>query len=193
VGFTSASSEETIVSELILLAQSGSGGQIEQIAQKFGVDWSHLIAQSISFCIVAVLLYRFAYGPVLTMLEERRKRIAEGLAAAEKNKAQLSETEAQRQQVIAEATDQANRLIDEARNSAARIREQKVQEAAAEAEQIVAKAREQAARDHDRMLADLKRELGRLVMDTTAVVSGKVLSSEDQQRLAEATAEQLSA
>ncbi len=129
------------MSELILLAQSGSGGQIEQIAQTFGVDWSHLIAQSISFCIVAVLLYRFAYGPVLTMLEERRKRIAEGLAAAEKNKAQLSETEAQRQQVIAEATDQANRLIDEARNSAARIREQKVQEAAAEAEQIVAKAR----------------------------------------------------
>ena len=58
VGFTSAPSEETIVSDLFLWAQTGGGGQIEQIAQRFGVDWSHLIAQTISFCIVAALLYR---------------------------------------------------------------------------------------------------------------------------------------
>ena len=130
------------MSGLFLLAQTESGGQIEQIAQRFGVDWSHLIAQTISFCIVAALLYRFAYHPVLTMLEERRKSIAEGLAAAEQNKAHLAETQAQREQVIAEANEQANRLIEEARNSAARIRDQKVQQAVAEAEQIVAKLRQ---------------------------------------------------
>jgi len=181
------------MSDLFLLAQAGSGGQIEQIAQRFGVDWSHLIAQTISFCIVAALLYRFAYHPVLAMLEERRKRIADGLAAAEENKAHLAETQAQREQVIAEANEQANRLIDEARNSAARIRDQKVQEAVAEAEQIVANARQEAAREHDRMLAELKREVGKLVVETTAVVSGKVLSADDQQRLAEETANQLGA
>jgi F-type H+-transporting ATPase subunit b len=181
------------VSDLFLLAQSGSSGPVQQIARTFGVDWSHLIAQTISFCIVAGLLYRFAYHPVLTMLEVRRQRIADGLAAAEKNKAELAETEAQREQVIAEANAQANQLIDEARNSAAGIREQKVREAAAEAEQIVAKAREEAAREHDRMLAELKREVGELVIETTAAVSGKVLSPDDQHRLAEETANQLSA
>jgi F-type H+-transporting ATPase subunit b len=191
VGFTSASNEETIMSGLFLLAQTG-GGQIEEIAQRFGVDWSHLIAQTISFCIVAALLYRFAYHPVLAMLEERRKRIKDGLAAAEKNKADLAETQAQRAQVIAEANEQANRLIDEARNSAARIRDQKVQEAVAAAEQIAANARQEAAREHDRMLAELKREVGRLVVETTAAVSGKVLSADDQHRLAEETANQLS-
>lgn len=181
------------MSDLFLLAQRGSGGQIQQIAQTFGVDWPHLIAQIISFSIVAALLYRFAYHPVLAMLEERRKQIADGLAAAEKNKAELAKTEAERQQVIAQANAQANQLIDEARNSAARIREQKVQEAAAEAEQIVAKAREEAAREHDRMFAELKREVGKLVVETTAAVSGKILSPDDQQHLAEETAKQLSA
>ena len=179
------------MSDLLLLAQSGSGGQIQQIAQTFGVDWPHLIAQMISFSIVAALLYRFAYRPVLAMLEERRRQIADGLAAAEENKAELAKTEAERRQVIDQANEQANQLIDEARDSAARIREQKVQEAAAEAEQIVAKAREQAAREHDRMLAELKREVGKLVVVTTAAVSGKILSPDDQQHLAEETAKQL--
>ena len=178
--------------DLLLFAQSG-GGQLEHIARTFGVDWPHLIAQTISFCIVAALLYRFAYHPVLAMLEERRQRIAEGLAAAEKNQAELAETEAQRQQVLSQAGAQANQLIEEARAAAARVREQKVQEAETEATQIVSKAREEAAREHDRMLAELKGEVGRLVIETTAVVSGKVLTPQDQQHLAEETAKQLSA
>ena len=74
-------------------------GRSKQIARTFGVDWPHLIAQIISFCIVCALLYRFAYRPVLAMLEERRKRIAEGLANAEKIKAELAQTEAKRQEM----------------------------------------------------------------------------------------------
>jgi F-type H+-transporting ATPase subunit b len=181
------------MSGLYLLARTEGGGQIDQIAERFGVDWSHLIAQTISFCIVAALLYRFAYHPVLSMLEERRKRIADGLAAAEENKTHLAETQAQREKVIAEANEEANRLIEEARNSAARVRDQKVQEAVAQAEQIVATARQDAAREHQRMLDELKREVGHLVVKTTAAVSGKVLSADDQQQLAEETAKQLSA
>jgi hypothetical protein len=50
------------------------------------------------------------------------------------------------------------------------------------------KAREAAASDHTRMLAELKQEVGRLVVETTAAVTGKILTAEDQQRLAEETA-----
>jgi len=55
-------------------------GMIGDTAREFGVDWPHFLAQVISFCIVAFLLQRFAYKPVVTILEERRQRIAEGLA-----------------------------------------------------------------------------------------------------------------
>jgi F-type H+-transporting ATPase subunit b len=166
--------------------------QIRDIARTFGVDWPHLGAQIVSFCIVCALLYFFAYKRVLAMLEERRQRIAEGLANAEKIKQELARTEAQRQEVITQANAQATRLIEEARAAAARVQEQETQKAIAAAEDIMRKAREAAAADHARMLAELKREIGRLVVQTTATVTGKVLTPEDQRRLAEETVRQVS-
>jgi F-type H+-transporting ATPase subunit b len=166
-------------------------GIVGDTASAFGVDWHYFIAQVISFSIVAFLLHRFAYRPVINVLEERRQRIAEGLENAEKIKTELARTEAARQQVLNQANTQANNLIEEARQAAARVREQETQKAIAAAEQIVVKAREAAAADHARMLAELKREIGRLVVQTTATVTGKVLTPDDQRRLAEETSRQL--
>jgi F-type H+-transporting ATPase subunit b len=168
-------------------------GTIEQVARDFGVDWPHFLAQVFSFCIVAFLLHRFAYKRVLQMLEERRERIAESLTNADKIKAELARTEAQRLEVLSQANVQATHLIEEARKAAARVQEQETRKAIAAAEQIIIKAREAAAQDHARMLSELKREVGRLVVQTTTAVTGKVLTAEDQQRLAEETARQVSA
>ena len=82
-------------------------------------------------------------------------------------------------------------MIEEARAAAARVREQETQKAVAAAEQIMVKAREAAAREHEQMLAGLKREVGRLVVQTTATVTGKILTPDDQRRLAEETERQL--
>ena len=176
---------------LLLLAQP-EPGQAQQIASTFGVDWPHFLAQVVSFSIVCAVLYRFAYKRVLAMLEERRQQIAQGLANADEIKAELARTEAQRLEVLAEANVQATRLIEEARAAAARVQQEETQKAVAAAEQIVARAREAAAQDHARMLAELKREVGRLVVQTTAAVTGKVLTAEDQRRLAEETARRVS-
>ena len=156
-----------------------------------GIQWKILLAQTISFSLVFFVLWRFAYKPIFTMLNARRDKIAEALANAEKIKADVAKTELERQKVLADAGDQANKLIDEARQAAARVREEETQKAIAAAEQIVAKAREAAAQDHTRMLAELKREVGRLVVQTTATVTGKILTTDDQQRLAKETENQL--
>ena len=84
-------------------------------------------------------------------------------------------------------------MIEEARAAAARVQEQETQKAIAAAEQIIVKAREAAAQDHARMLTELKREVGRFVVETTATVTGKILTAEDQQRLAEETTSRLAA
>src|SRR5436190_4835026 len=160
-------------------------------AERFGLDAPHFFAQVISFSIVTFLLYRFAYHPILAMLEERRQRIAEGLANADKIKAELARTEAARLEVLDKANAQATKLIEEARAAAARVQEQETQKAIAAAEQIMTKAREAAAQDHVRMLAELKREVGRLVVQTTATVTGKILTPDDQRRIAEETAKQV--
>ena len=179
---------------VMLADMAGDLGQTaKQTAQTFGIDWRHLVSQIVSFCIVAALLYFFAYKRILQVLEERRQRIAEGLANADKIKVEVARTEASRIEVLNQANAQATKLIEEARAAAARVQESETQKAIAAAEQIIVKAREAAAQDHDRMLAELRREVGRLVVDTTSKVTGKVLTSDDQKRLADETSRQLAA
>jgi len=170
-----------------------SGGRVEQIAKTFGVDWPHLIAQIISFGIVCLLLQRFAYKPVLNMLGKRRKQIADSLADSEKIKANLARTEVLRGNILEKANAQANQLIEDAHAAAARVEQSETQKAIRQAEEILIKAREAADQEHARMLAELKREVGRLVIETTASVAGKVLTDADQRRLTEETERQLAA
>ena len=159
--------------------------------ETFGFNLWMFLSQVISFVIVAILLRHFAYKPVLKVLEERRQRIAEGLLNAEKIKTQLAEAEERYAEILAKANAQAQRMIDEGRESAGHVAERKQQEAVAAAEQIVAKAREASAIEHERTMMQLKRELGRLVVDTTAKVTGKVLTGDDQRRLQEEATRQL--
>ena len=168
-------------------------GQIEQVALTFGVDWPHLGAQIVSFAIVCVVLYVFAYKPILEVLEERRRQIASGIANAEKIQAELARIDGERRHVLARAEAEGKRLIEEARAAASRLEADKMRRAAVKADQIVAHAHEAVAREHARMLAELKREVGRLVVHTTAVVAGKVLTPEDHRRLAEETVRQIAA
>jgi F-type H+-transporting ATPase subunit b len=176
---------------LAVQAAAESGGQIEQVARTFGVDWPHLGAQMISFGIVCVVLYLFAYKPILHMLDARREQIASGLANAEKIKAELARIEVERQDVLRKAGAEGKQLIEEARAAAARVQAEETQKAIAAAEGILARAQETAERERARVLAEAKREVGRLVVQTTASVTGKLLTPDDHRRLAEETARQL--
>jgi F-type H+-transporting ATPase subunit b len=178
---------------LALTVDQAGGGQVAEIARTFGVDWPHLTAQILSFSIVCALLYWLAYKPVLKMLATRREQIAAGLANTEKINAALASIESQRQDVLARARDEAKQLVQDARESAKRLQEIESQRAVSTAEQIVNKARDEAAREHTRMLTELRGEVGRLVVQTTAAVTGKILTPDDHRRLSEETAKQLSA
>jgi F-type H+-transporting ATPase subunit b len=125
------------------------------------------------------------------VLEDRRRKIEEGQLNAEKIRKELAEAEKRYQEIVAKANADAQRMIDEARESSSHLAERKQQEAIAAAEQILAKAKEAAALEHERQMQTLKRELGRLVVDTTAKVTGKVLTPDDQRRLQEEAARQV--
>src|SRR3982751_2900218 len=177
---------------MIIAANSGGITEIlRQTAETFGWNWKLFLSQVISFCIVAFLLQRFAYKPILAVLEDRRRKIEEGQLNAEKIRKELAEAEKRYQEIIDKANADAQRMIDEARESAAHLSERKQQEAITAAEQIVVKAKEAATLEHERQMQTLKRELGRLVVDTTAKVTGKVLTTEDQKRLQEEAARQV--
>ena len=182
--------------KLIILAQAAETadkGAFEKIVETFGVNWPLFISQCIAFLVVAFLLKRFAYQPVLEMLEQRRQKIAEGMEHADKIKAELAETQTERDKVLAEANQRAEKLIADAKEAAKQVGEAESQRAVKQAEEIVRKAREVTEADRERMMAELKAEIGRLVVDTPAKVSGKVLTTEDQQRLIDETNKELAA
>lgn len=177
----------------LALQEAAEGGRIAEIAATFGVNWPHLIAQMISFGIVCVVLYLAAYKPILRVLEARREQIAGGLANAEKIKAELARIEMERQDVLRRAEAEGKALIEDARAAAARLRAEETGKAAVSAEQIIVRAREATERERAQMLSDLRHEIGRLVVQTTAAVAGKVLTPDDHSRLATETARQLKA
>ena len=174
----------------IFLAASALDSARETL-ETFGWNLKLFLSQVISFIIVALLLRKFAYKPILAVLTQRREQIAEAQLNAEKIKQQLADAEQRHAEILAKANAQAQKMIDEARESATHVAERKQQEAITAAEQIMAKAREASAIEHEKTMTELKRELGRLVVDTTAKVTGKVLTSEDQRRLQEEAARQI--
>jgi len=163
------------------------------IAETFGVDWPHLTAQVISFSIVCALLYRLAYAPILRMLDARRQQIAQGLANTDKINAALAAIDAQRGDIIRAAHVEASRLIDEANEGARHATQLETERARAAGERILAAARDRGQREHTRMLAELRQEVGHLVIETAAAVTGRVLTAEDQRRLVDETARTMKA
>lgn len=166
-------------------AAPSSGNPLENIVKTFHVEWPLLIAQIINILIVLFVLKKFAFGPIVAMLEQRRARIATGEEKLKQIEKQLAESEANTAAAIAKANEEAVRLINEAKQGAATFTEQKSQEAIAQAQQILAKAETAAKADRDRLTTELKREFGRLVAQTTSQVTGKVLTPEDQKRINE--------
>jgi F-type H+-transporting ATPase subunit b len=65
----------------------------QQVAETFGFSWWYFLCQCISFSLVAFFLHKFAYKPILQVLEERRQKIAQSLENAQKIKEQLARPE----------------------------------------------------------------------------------------------------
>lgn len=180
--------------QIMLAAAEGGGSLVDtarDIGDQFGFNWSLFISQVISFGIVCFALQRFAYKPILRVLEERREKIAESLANAEKIKSELANAQARASEILGEAGAQGNKMIEEARQSAAKVLETETQKAIAAANDIVAKARQASEAELVRMKTELRKEVGRLVVATSAKVTGNILTAEQQGRLADDTAQQL--
>jgi F-type H+-transporting ATPase subunit b len=170
-----------------------ASNQISDIAEQFGVDWWKFLSSVISFSIVAFVLHKYAYNPILNVLAERRQKIEDGLHSAEEMKRQLATAQQQATELLAKASTDAQKIIDSAKASAKAIIDRESARATSEAEQIITKAHEATVREHATMLSDLKREVARLVINTTSKVTGKLLNDEDQKRLSEEATKELAA
>ena len=162
------------------------------ILDKFKIEGPSFIAQCVILLVVFAVLNKFAFGPVMQLLLERRQRIEDAEANFAQSKANLANAEGQAREVVDAANAKAASMIKEATEVAAATAEKKRQEAIAEAASIITKGREATVMERDQVFATLKRDFGRLVVETTGKVTGKVLSADDHARINQEAVTQIS-
>ena len=137
---------------------------MSELFPKLGIDWRLLIAQLINFLILLFVLRRFAYKPLLKLLDERKQKIADGLANAQKAKSNLEEAEKERQEIISTAKKGASEIISLAEAAAQKNREETLKEAKTGVEKIIAEARKQIESEKNKMIGEIKSEITELVI-----------------------------
>ena len=186
----------TAAPDAVLASMEGSqevatNNKITMITDKFGVSVPTLIAQMVNFCLVALVLYYFAVKPISTTLEERQQKISDGLQYAEEMKDQLAEAERERTEKVKQAAIDAQKILAEAREQSKEMIEIKTQEAAAQAEAIIRKASEATELERQKMLADVRQEVARLVVVTASKVLSRDLSEDEKSIFSESAAKEL--
>ncbi len=185
-----------IENAIILAAAEATGGQesanqILQIFDLFGLDIRFLLAQIVNFGIVAFLLYKFAFKPVLATIEERQKKISDGLQYAEEMKIKLADAEKEHAATLQKAQQEAQTILGEARETAKLYLDKQTEAAAGKSEEIIAKAKEAIELERNKMLTEVRGEVVRLVIDTTSKVLTKDLSEDERSRFSKSAAEEL--
>lgn len=172
-------------------AANTESGAVAKIANQFGVSLPTLIAQMVNFCLVAMALYYFAIKPVTKTLDERQKKIADGLQYAEEMKVQLAEAERERAAKVQQAAEEAQRILTEAREQSQELIEKKTQEAATQAESMIRKASEATQLERQKMLSDVRKEVARLVVATSSKVLSRDLSDAEKEAFADSATKEL--
>lgn len=165
--------------------------QVTEITSAFGISLSGILAQAVSFSIVAFVLWRFAFKPVLATLDERQQKIESGLKYAEEMKAKLDATHQQSAEIIQQAQEKAAAIIHETRQTAKEFLDKQTQEATQKANDMLLKAQQAIELERRKMIAEAREEIARLVVVTTERVLAKQLSDAERSTYNESAAREL--
>ena len=172
-------------------AHGEASSGITQITEQFGISVPFILAQILSFSIVAFVLWKFAFKPVMVTLDERQQKIASGLKYADDMQAKLAATQQETAAIIKNANVEASRIVDEARKSAKDFLDKQTQEATVKSADLLAKAQQAIELEHKKMLAAARTEIARLVVTTTERVLAKKLTDADRAAYNDAVSREL--
>ncbi|MDR0595222.1 MAG: F0F1 ATP synthase subunit B [Puniceicoccales bacterium] len=161
------------------------------LLDKFGIDVPLLCIQMVNFVLVAYLLYRFGIRSVLRVMEERNKRISDGLEYTKKMETELGNIEAKRSELISEASSQADEIISSAKDLAAEFADKQRMESKKMVEEMFAKAKANIATDRKIAFAGLKGEFKDLIIEAAQCALQRELSDIEKFKYGQHAAEVL--
>lgn len=150
---------------------------MDQLLQVFGFDGRVLIAQIIVFAFLYWALNRFGLKPILTFVQERTKKIEEGLQSADRAEQALKEAQAARETMLAEARQEAQHIIAEARENAKQLSESDREKAQEEIRAEAERAKKQIEAMRDKALRETQEQAVELVLAATEKVLREKLDS----------------
>ena len=142
-----------------------------------------LVIQGVVFFLVAWGVMKFAWPALMTAIETRQKKIADGLAAASKSEKDLEEAEERSRQIIREARDRATQIVDMAGKRSNEIVEEAKVTASSEAERLVSQAHDEVARESSRAREQLSKEVGRLAIEGASRLLGREIDAKTHAEL----------
>jgi F-type H+-transporting ATPase subunit b len=172
-------------------APAAAENPITKITHDFGISTPFLVAQIVNFLVVAFILWKFAFKPVLAIIDERQKKIASGLEYADEMKSKLDAVHQESVASAKRAQAEATRIIEEARKSAKEFLDRQTQESAAKAAEILTRAQQVIELEKKKMLAEARTEIAKLVVTISQRVLSKELSDADRSRYNEAASREL--
>ncbi len=143
-----------------------------------------LIAQILNFLVLVFVLAKFAYKPLLGMMEERKNKIASDLEAAEKAKVDAETVKSEYAAKLADARQEAQGIIDNARKTAQAAHDKIMADTKAEQEQLIAAAKEAIALEKQKSLDDIRAQVISLSMIAAGKIVEQKLGSEEDKKLA---------
>jgi F-type H+-transporting ATPase subunit b len=148
-----------------------------------GINIPVLIAQTVNFLALLILLRVFVYKPILNMLDERKRKIAEGLSAAEHSREREIEATRLAQEQIESSRREGQAIVQQAQQVAQRVQEEGRQSAQTQAEMLLERARSEIQLERDNAIAELRREFADLAISAAEKVVGQSLDRGAHQRL----------
>ena len=151
--------------------------------QDLGITVPGLLTQLISFSVLAFLLYKLLYGPIVRMLDQRAERIKESLDAAEQARADAASSADRVEEELGRARQEGQQLIAEARDAAGRLREQEEARIRQDVEGMLERARGEIGRERDAAVEEVRQEFASLAIDAAERVIEQELDSAKHQDL----------
>jgi F-type H+-transporting ATPase subunit b len=136
-----------------------------------------LVIQGVVFFLVAWAVMIFAWPALMTAIDTRQKKIADGLAAANKSEKDLQDAEARSKEIIREARDRAAQIVDMAGKRSNEIVEEAKGTASSEAQRLVAQAQDEVARETTRAREGLRQEVGKLAIEGASRLLGREINA----------------
>lgn len=154
---------------------------------QLGINGWNFLVQMAAFLVFVYLLWRFAVGPIVRVLDQRQSRISESLMAAERMQVELRESQARNEEVMAQARREAQELLQTARQNAEQVEARARERAEASADEFLGRAQETLRQETAQARQQLRQEVADLAVSAAGKIIRKEISPADQQQLIEAT------